>query len=383
MMPLQSFRLRRSFLVLGLVPGLMMAMALLASCSQRGGEALALLDSFSGSQRADSPVITRESGRLDSEQGDFEVDVYKRADEQVRANLLLIPGVTPQGRDDPRLMEFAELLAQARFRVTVPELPNLRELKVSAEDIASIDSLLMRLSKQASAESRPLGLVAISYAAGPALIAASQAEPENRPDFMLAIGGYYSTENVVRYFTTGAFRTPEDQDWQEGRPHPQARWLFLRANADRLDNTGDVLALRRLAARKLQGPNAGNAAVHSQLTAQGRAVLALLENDDPERVEEGIDALPESLRAELSALNLADRPLDAVDFPVLLLHGRDDPVIPYSESLRLAEALPEGMAEVTLTEGLMHVDMSDSRISDGLRLYDLTVRLLELRDAVE
>lgn len=355
--------------------------ALLAGCSQRGGEALSLLDTMSGSQRPDAPEISRQTRTLETEGADYAVDLYRRADGQVRASLLLVPGVTPEGRDDPRLVEFAELLAQARFAVTVPELPNLRELRVSAEDAKSIGDLLARLARETPAE-HPLGLAAISYAAGPALLAASSAPPQEAPDFMLAIGGYYDTENVVRYFTTGAFREPGESEWRRGEPHPQARWLFLRANADRLDNPADRHALQRIAAHRMEDPQTDISGQERNLSREGRAVLALLEYRDPDAVQERLADLPVFLRRELADLSLADTNLDNVDFPVLLLHGRDDPVIPYSESLRLAEALPEGTAEVTLTDGLMHVDMADSRISDGIRLYDLTVRLLELRDGL-
>ncbi|MFC4350173.1 hypothetical protein ACFOW6_01315 [Fodinicurvata halophila] len=353
----------------------------LAGCSQRGGEALSLLDTMSGSQRPDAPEIRRQTRTLDADGTDYVVDLYRRTDGQVRASLLLVPGVTPEGRDDPRLVEFAELLAQARFAVTVPELPNLRELRVSAEDAESIGDLLARLASESRAE-RPLGLAAISYAAGPALLAASSAPPWEAPDFMLAVGGYYDTENVVRYFTTGAFREPGETDWRQGDPHPQARWLFLRANADRLENPADRRALQRIATRRMKDPQADTSLQKRRLTREGRDVLALLENRDPDAVSARIAELPAFLRRELADLSLAGKDLGTVDFPVLLLHGRDDPVIPYSESLRLAEALPEGTAEVTLTEGLMHVEMADSRISDGIRLYDLTVRLLELRDGL-
>lgn len=368
---LHAFR-RGSLLVLLLA-------GLLAGCSQRGGEALRLLDSMSGSQRPDAPEIRRQTRTLEAEHTDYTVDLYRRAEGQVRASLLLVPGVTPEGRDDPRLVEFAELLAQARFAVTVPELPNLRELRVSAEDAESIGDLLARLSSETPDE-RPLGLAAISYAAGPALLAASSAPPRQAPDFMLAIGGYYDTENVVRYFTTGAFREPGEADWRQGEPHPQARWLFLQANADRLEKPADRRALQRIAARRMDDPQANTADQERRLSREGRAVLALLENSNPDAVRDRIAKLPAFLRQELANLSLADKDLETVDFPVLLLHGRDDPVIPYSESLRLAEALPEGTAEVTVTDGLMHVEMADSRLSDGIRLYDLTIRLLELRD---
>ena len=52
--------------------------------------------------------------------------------------------------------------------------------------------------------------------------------------FLLAIVGYRDITAVVTYFTTGFYRTPDDEDWREGDPDPAARWIFLRANAPRL-----------------------------------------------------------------------------------------------------------------------------------------------------
>lgn len=45
----------------------------------------------------------------------YEGDIYTPANTRPEAALLLIPGVSPRGRDDPRLVSFANTLARALF----------------------------------------------------------------------------------------------------------------------------------------------------------------------------------------------------------------------------------------------------------------------------
>ena len=49
-----------------------------------------------------------------------------------------MPGLTPYGKDDPRLAAFAGSLAWSRFLVLLPEIANLRALRVSGADSAII-----------------------------------------------------------------------------------------------------------------------------------------------------------------------------------------------------------------------------------------------------
>jgi fermentation-respiration switch protein FrsA (DUF1100 family) len=66
--------------------------------------------------------------------------------------------------------------------------------------------------------------------------------------------------------------------------------------------------------------------------------------------------------------------------PVLLLHGRDDAIIPYAESLALAAALPAGRAEVFLVDDFAHVDLARIGLGDSLVLRALIARVLAERD---
>src|SRR5690349_11548882 len=96
-------------------------------------------------------------------------DLY-RSTEQPRGAVVLVPGLTPAGKDDARLVAFAKSLARARFLVLVPDIANTRALKVSAGDSGFIADAIEELAQRFPAGGeRSVGLVAISYAVGPAL----------------------------------------------------------------------------------------------------------------------------------------------------------------------------------------------------------------------
>jgi len=83
--------------------------------------------------------------------------------------LVLLPGVTPDGKDDARLVVFAVGLAQAGFAVLVPDIPAFRALMVSAADATAVRDAVTYASGAFVADvDGGVALAAISYAAGPA-----------------------------------------------------------------------------------------------------------------------------------------------------------------------------------------------------------------------
>ena len=131
--------------------------------------------------------------------------------------------------------------------------------------------------------------------------------------------------------------------------------------------------------RKLADPAADVGDLVATLGAEGRPVQALLDNTEPEAVPALIDALPEAVRADIYALDLHRRDLSGLAAPLLLVHGRDDRIIPYSESVALAAAAPR--ADLYLVDGLAHVTLDLADLDDVLTLWRAIHRLLELRDA--
>ena len=299
------------------------------------------------------------------------------------AALVLVPGAVEQGKDDPRLVAFAQTFARARFAVLVPEIPNLRTQRLSPNDAWPVAAAIRYLASCFEPGQDPsIGVAAISYAAGPALLATLAPATSGRVGFVFVIGGYYDVEAVLTFFTTGYFRQDPSAPWRYREPNAYGKWVFVRANAARLAGPADRAALSEIAARKLDDLDAGIGDLRARLGPEGRAVMALLDNRDPERVPALMAALPAPIRADLRALDLERRDLSQVPFDLILVHGRDDPIIPSTESQALAAAAPADRVSLYLVDRLTHVELGPAGLLDGFELWQAIYRILAKRDAL-
>ena len=353
--------------------------ALLAGCSPtRLDESLTLLRGLSAGPTADAEPVARAATTFTADGRAHMADLY--ATKRVRADLVLVPGAVRGGRRDPRLVAFAEALARAEFRVLVPELAAMRALQVTSDDARILAAAARHLEKEAPA--RPRGLAAVSFAVGPAVLAVDAGAPI---DFVVAIGGYYDLEAAIAFFTTGKFRTDPGEPWRHREPNAYGKWVFVLSNVPRIEDVNDRRLLREMAYRRLEDLDADIAPLVAAFGPEGRAVHALLVNTDPERVPALLDRLPQGLRAEIEALDLADLDFDgwdrrAIATRFVLIHGTEDPVIPATQSRALARALGPERSRLYLVDGLDHIDPADVGPAGSLTLLRATYRVLTLRD---
>jgi pimeloyl-ACP methyl ester carboxylesterase len=230
--------------------------------------------------------------------------------------LVLVHGLAPAGKDDPRVRDAAALLARAGFDVAVPTIPGLTRGRLRPDDVRPVIATL-------AARPRPTVMLAVSVGAGPALLAAADPAVRDRVRTVLSLGGYASATELLRFFLTG------DYAFGGIRGHvvhdPAVVQAFVEANAD----------LVPPATREAIGDPARAAAL---LRAPPPGVAALLASLSPERVAREIPAR------------------------LVLVHGVDDPAVPYTESLRLAAARP-GQTHVVLVHVLQHVEAGRGGLS--------------------
>lgn len=158
----------------------------------------------------------------------------------------------------------------------------------------------------------------MSVGAGPALLAAADPRVRDRVSDVVSLGGYASALEVLRFWLTGAYAFGEVRGRVVHEPELVRR--FVRANAD-------------------------------MLTPAARAEL---EAADPERSARFLATLSPELRRDLEAFSPVSVARD-IRARLILVHGRTDRAVPYTESLRLAAARPE-RTTVALVGVMDHVE---------------------------
>jgi hypothetical protein len=305
---------------------------------------------------------------------EYDADLYRPA-ETARAGIVLVPGAAERGKDDPRLVAFANSLARARFVVFVPTLPDVQHLRLrpgNARELAAAFTQFIHLSRLDV--DRPMGIGAFSYAAGPAILAALDEEVREQVDFVVTVGGYYDIDQVMRFMTTGEFEVDGKREYL--KPRPYGRLVFAMSHMEFLGE-GDQKIIQQFIERYKQDPDTQLDDLAPQLDTDGRAVYEFLQNRDPARVPQLIQALPPGIRHNMEALNLANYDLSRLRAKLILIHGRYDDMIPYSQSLALRDAAPR--ADAFIVAGLEHVDIPPG-IRDRYTMWRAIRDILRVRD---
>lgn len=318
-----------------------------------------------------TPFAWKMGGRM------YRGDFYRPA-APAKAGVLLIPGAAEEGKDDSRLIAFATSLARVRFLVLVPDLEGIKKLHLQSEDTQEVAEFFRVLveSSRAASVSR-YGISAFSYGVGPAILAALDPTIRHEVNFVMGIGGYYDLPQVLAYATTGYFL--DQGRWRYMPPNDYGKWFFVRSNVHRLSESSDRSLLRQIAARKMENSEADIGSLADSLGPEGSSVLTFITNRDPFRALSLISHLPEAIRDEIADLDLATKNLSLLNARLLLVHGMDDNIVPYTQSVELASSVPPGQADLYLAKGLLHVDMKGGLV-DWWHLWRAVNALLGERD---
>lgn len=266
------------------------------------------------------------------------VDRYLRPGGTNRRPLVLVHGLAPDGKDDPRLAEAAALLSRAGFDVAVPTIPGLTRLRLRPEDRDPVIATI-------AARNAPTVVIGVSVGAGVAMLAAADARVRDHVRLVLSLGGYGSAVELVRYYLTGEYG-PEGA--RQRRVHdPALVRMFVDANGDLID-------------------------------ASAQRVLTARDSTD---VARGLSSLSPELARMFDALSPV-RVLNDLRGELVLVHGREDIAVPYTESVALRARRPE-RTRLVLVGVVEHVEAAPVtaaawQVRDLLALWSVVYALVAL-----
>jgi pimeloyl-ACP methyl ester carboxylesterase len=267
---------------------------------------------------------------------DADTDRYRPAGLAAGAPLVLVHGLTPDGKDDPRLRRAARLLARAGFDVAVPTIPGLTRGRLRPDDARPVIAALASCSG-------PARLVSVSVGAAPAFLAAADPAVGGRVRMLVALGAHASALELIRFHLTGEYS-----------------WNAVRG-------------------RVAHDPGLTRALIEANAELADPALRQALATGDAAHVDAAIAALPVRTRQLISQLS-PERTVASIGAPIVLVHGRADRAVPYSESLRLAAARPS-QTRVVLVGAIGHVEgaaAGPGGLADLVRLLGVVYELVAL-----
>lgn len=255
---------------------------------------------------------------LDSANGKIVADLITPASEKPKPALILAMGVKTQEKDKVILLNFAQTLARLGYAVFWPRLEILDRGVSSFEDPETFIKSFEYLEAISAVDKNRISFVGFSVGSSIALVAAENPRINEKLHSLVFFGGYYSLRDYL------AALTEKDSAWQPAE--------------------GAVNHLLEIAKEKKWG-----------------------ESFDELRVaQETQREIFEKLSPSQNLKNFRAR--------IFILHDKNDPYVPYSESIKLDRSLPENIRRSFVLLNLFeHVqpkkEVSRQVIGELVKLY--------------
>ena len=320
------------------------------------------------------PGVVAEEVELDRDQGPIPASYIRPAKFRALPGWIVLHGITVPGRQHVLLQRFAHSLAASGAAVVIPEVDEWKRLRI---DRGAGDRAILAAARFLEARPEVIGpynLVGFSFGATQALTSSMEPGIRDHVGSVVGFGGYCDLRSTLRFMMTG------EHEWlgvkRELAPDPYGRWIALANYLPHVPELAHMAGLADAAAELAaesgrQGLYAGDPS-YDRLKAEFRASLSPEEQElwdliaPPSGVTPPADAGREladllveaALRVDPRA-DPAER-LATIDKRVVLAHGHEDQLIPFTESLRLHAALPpQADVSVSITRLFAHSREAD------------------------
>ena len=300
--------------------------------------------------------------------GTAAADVYRLPDGNSRAAVLLFLGANETGRDDKRAVNLGHALAGAGYVVMIHWSPKMGlQANIEPDEPEKLVWAFQYLEERGYVDRDRVGLGGFCVGASLALVAAADPRIRDRVHFVNAFGPYFDAESLLlQAASRSVVHEGEGDTWE---PDPLTLKVLANELIETLDDSSEIEMLKRHYLKD----QATTPVELTALSPSGRTVARLLSGVEPHEAEALYAALPSSFHEDLSRISPSTH-VGELRARLLVMHDRDDRLVPVSESRRLVKAARE-RTDVRYTEFLAfdHVVPGPggvfTRLGQGVRLY--------------
>ncbi len=232
------------------------------------------------------------------------VYVYLPQNVERSAFVVFVPGFTPEGALDPRLVNLARSFAGAGIGVAVPDSETIRERTFSRDDIDLIIDTFRYLQGKEYVDRERIGITGFSIAGSYALCAASALGHD--PLFVLSLGGYFDLRGLfTQVISESAVYKDEKRSWEP-------------------DSLSKEVVFNVLAGQ----------------VGEKRANELIGEDLSLDEAREYVKSLPREFLSKFNDLS-PSLVIPKIKTRVFLMHDKNDDIIPVEESRKIRDALPQ------------------------------------------
>ena len=253
--------------------------------------------------------------------------------------VILYPGASPTAEDHPKMVMLGRLLAQIGFTVYIPRITPLKNLDVSEINVQWFTHFYKWILEIEKVDPHQTIMVGISYGGGILLKTLLNIKDKMPlPKTLLTYGTYSDVESSMKFLLTGEISLKGKK--YQITPHEWGLTVLFHNYLKNLEIDWDTSDLQRAIQLHIQDKREKcDRHVNTLPEFQKNIFYSIIKGNPTLEVKELAQAIIKNEQESFKSLSPKYWAND-IQEKVFILHGSNDSMVPFTESIQLAEDLP-------------------------------------------
>ena len=275
---------------------------------------------------------------------------------------IIFPGASPFAEEHPETTKMAYLIAGMKIRVYLPRLPLLKDLIISPDNAEWMIHFYQWVINEEKTLNNKIYIIGMSFG-GALLLKATQKlglfTPP--PNAIMTYGTFYNFDTTFNFLTTGVYHLEETKMYVQ--PHDWGAIVILNNYLEHIDTVYDKTNILKNISY-LVNDEPENAEIHRKTLPEFDQIYLndLIESKHNPDIKLAIDSIKITCKDELHSLS-PKYWYENIIGKVFILHGMNDNMIPYTESVQLSKSIDKSEILISKLYGHNSQDENSSGIS--------------------
>ena len=268
----------------------------------------------------------------------FPLKVYSPNTKRKIPALILYPGATPLAENHIMLNEFAKVISYIGVRVFLPRIPDLKKVKINKRAINHMIDAYNSIEKRDDVDEKKIIGIGMSFAGSLWIRACINSKIKNRPAGVISYGSFFDFNDTVKFIMTGECFDGEKK--YTLKPDLWGRIVFLYNFFDHYNYLGDIKKIKLFLKDKVLNEGKKSSIILKSLKLKDKIFIDKVFSNDKKFLLSISGEIMENIESKLNFIS-PNNFIDKIDFPISLIHGINDNMIPFTETIKFDKVLKE------------------------------------------
>ena len=254
--------------------------------------------------------------------------------------IIIFPGASPTAEEHPQMIWLSHVMKKAGYQVFLPQIPPLKNLIISQSISDWMEHVYVWIRNHKDVNAEKIIMIGISFGGAMVLMTSLKKEIQRHPPkSVLVYGTYYDIETTLQFLITGKLITKETE--RKVQANEWGLIVLFHNYLSKVDVGYDTTNAQKILHLSVQEKNDGLEMELGRTSGNEKVLIdRILSGKVDSEIERIIELIWKKCKNDFEIISPKFW-CEKISQKVFIMHGAYDTMAPYTESLQLAEKLPD------------------------------------------